>query len=238
MSFLEHLDELRSRLLRCFVVFVVAFGASWAVSDVLLAILLQPVREHLFGGGDIVYITITEPFSVYMRTSALAAIFLASPYFLWQVWAFVAPGLYPNERRLVLPFVASGTVLFAAGGYFGYRVATPVAARWLIALGEGFTAAITLRSAFQFESRIILGLGLVFELPVVIALLARLDVVTPAFLLRHFRTAVVIIAGLAAVLTPTGDIMTMTVFAGPMILLYLLGTAVAWTFRRRGPGRG
>jgi sec-independent protein translocase protein TatC len=133
---------------------------------------------------------------------------------------------------MVVPFLVFGTAFFVAGGVFAYLVAVPVAARWLIGLGESFTASLTLRSAFQFLSRIVLGLGLVFELPVVIALLARAGIVTPGFLMRHFRTAVLIIAVLAAILTPTGDIMTMSVFAGPMILLYLLGVGVAWAFAR------
>jgi sec-independent protein translocase protein TatC len=234
MSFLEHLDELRSRLLRSLVVFAIAFMACWLFSDRILVWLLRPIREHMFGGGDIVFIHITEPFAIYMKASALAGIFLASPYFLYQLWAFVAPGLYKSERRMVVPFLLFGTLFFITGGLFGYEVATPVAARWLLGLGEEFRANVTLRSAFQFQSRIMLGLGLVFELPVVIGLLARLGLVTPRFLLRHFRTAVLVIAILAAVLTPTGDIMTMAVFGAPMIGLYLLGIAVAWVFGRRG----
>jgi sec-independent protein translocase protein TatC len=232
MSFLEHLDELRSRLFKCALVFVVSFAVAWAFSDRLLEILLVPIREHLFEGGDIVFINITEPFTTYMKAAALAAVFVSSPFFLYQLWAFVSPGLYKRERRLVVPFLFFGTAFFVAGGYFGYKVAVPVAARWLINLGGNFTAALTLRSAFQFLSRILLGLGLVFEMPVVIALLSRAGLVTPRFLMRHFRTAVLIIAVLAAVLTPTGDIMTMSVFGGPMIVLYLLGVTVAWVFSR------
>jgi sec-independent protein translocase protein TatC len=232
MSFLEHLDELRSRLFKCALVFIVAFAVAWAFSDRLLSLLLAPIREHLFEGGEIVFIQITEPFTTYMKAAALTAVFVVSPYFLYQLWAFVSPGLYKRERVMVVPFLIFGTAFFVAGGVFAYMVAVPVAARWLIGLGESFTASLTLRSAFQFLSRIVLGLGLVFELPVVIALLARAGIVTPAFLMRHFRTAVLIIAVLAAILTPTGDIMTMSVFAGPMILLYLLGVGVAWTFAR------
>ena len=212
MSFLDHLDELRSRLFRSLVVFVVAFAVAWGFSDHLLRLFLAPIRDHLFDGGEIVFINITEPFAIYMKASALAAIFVASPYFLYQLWAFVAPGLYKRERRMVVPFLIFGTSFFVAGGIFGYMVAVPVAARWLIDLGEGFTANLTL--------------------PVVIALLSWAGVVTPGFLMRHFRTAVLIIAVLAAILTPTGDIMTMSVFAGPMILLYLLGVGVAWIFGR------
>ena len=131
---------------------------------------------------------------------------------------------------MLVPFLLFGTLFFVGGGVFGYLVATPVAAQWLLALGEDFTAKLTLRSAFQFQSSIILGMGVVFELPVLISLLSSMGLVTPRFLMRHFRTAVLIIAVLAAIITPTGDITTMIVFAGPMVLLYLLGVAVSWFF--------
>jgi len=214
-------------------VLVIAIGVCWTLSDWLLEVLLAPIREHMFEDGKIVFINILEPFAIKMKASALAAVFLASPYFLYQLWAFVAPGLYKRERRMVAPFLAFGTTFFVAGGIFGYAVATPVSARWLLGLGKDYTANLTLHSAFQFESHLILGLGLVFEMPVLIALLSAMGVVTPAFLMRHFRIAVLVIAVLSAVLTPTGDVLTMSVFGGPMILLYLLGVAVAWLFTRR-----
>ncbi len=235
MTFLDHLDELRSRLIRVAIAFVVAFAVCWAFSDHILELLLTPIRKHMFEGGEIVFINITEPFAIYVKASALGAIFLASPFFLYQLWAFVAPGMYKRERRMVAPFLIFGTTFFVAGGVFGYSVATSVAARWLLNLGENYTAQLTLRSAFQFESRIILGLGVVFEMPVVIALLSKMGLVSPGFLMRHFRIAVLVIAVLAAVITPTGDVMTMAVFGGPMILLYLLGVGVAWLFTRARP---
>jgi sec-independent protein translocase protein TatC len=233
MSLLSHLDELRSRLLRILVVYVVFLAACWTVSNFIVPFLLKPIRQHLFEGEDIVFINITEPFMIYMKASALAALFIASPYILHQIWAFVAPGLYRRERRLAIPFLVFGSLFFAAGGAFGYYVATPVAASWLIGLGEKFTANITLRSAFSFQSRVIIGMGVVFELPIVIFFLSRIGVVTPRFLMKHFRSAVLVIALLAAIITPTGDILTMSVFAGPMILLYLLGVAISWLTGKR-----
>ena len=236
MPLLDHLDELRSRLLRSVIFFVVAVGVCWTFSQALLEFLLVPIREHLYSGDEIVYLDLTEPFMVYMKASAVAALFVSMPYLLYQVWAFVAPGLYRHERRMAVPFLVFGSLFFAAGGAFGYYVATPVAARWLIELGQDFQANIRLRSAFDFETRLILGMGAVFELPIVIFFLARVGLVTPGFLLRHFRVAVLVIVILAAIITPTGDVLTMSVFAGPMILLYLLGVAVAWLFRpRSGP---
>jgi sec-independent protein translocase protein TatC len=226
MSILEHLDELRSRMFRTLIVFVVVLSVCWAFSEYILEFLLVPIRRHLIEGDEIVFITPVEPFMTYMKAAAILAIFVTAPYILYQVWAFVAPGLYKNERRMVIPFLFFGTLFFVAGGAFGYYVATPIASGWLIGLGKNFTAQITLRSAFQFESRVILAMGLVFELPVLMG-----------FLMRHFRTAVLIIAVLAAVLTPTGDMLTMSVFAGPMILLYLLGVSVSWLVLRKPVSR-
>ncbi len=228
MSFLEHLDELRSRLFRVAIVFVVFLAASWLVSDKILAFLLAPVREHLFTGGDIIFIALTEPFMVYMKASAIAALFLSAPFILFQFWGFVAPGLYKTERRAGALFIVLGTIFFVAGGAFGYYVALPLTAKWLLSLGSQFKAQLTLQSAFEFENRMLVGAGLVFEMPIIILVLSRFGIVTPGFLMRHFRMAVMIIAIAAAVITPSGDALTMSVFALPMIGLYLLGVAFAW----------
>jgi sec-independent protein translocase protein TatC len=232
MGFLEHLDELRSRLFRVAIVFVILLAGCWLVSDRILAYLLKPIREHLFNGGEIIFISITEPFMVYMKASAIAALFLSAPYVLWQVWGFVAPGLYKSERRAGAFFIIAGTLFFVAGGAFGYYVAMPMTAQWLISLGSQFKAQLTLESAFEFENRMLLGAGLVFEMPVVILVLARFGIVTPGFLMRHIRIAIMVIAITAAVVTPSGDALTMTVFALPMVALYLLGVGFAWLAAR------
>lgn len=232
MSFLEHLDELRSRLFRIAIVFVVLLAASWSVSDKILAFLMKPIREHLLTDGDIIFIALTEPFMVYMKASAIAALFLSAPYILWQFWGFVAPGLYKKERRAGSLFIIMGTLFFVAGGAFGYYVALPITARWLLSLGTQFKAQLTLQSAFEFESRMLLGAGLAFEMPIVILVLSRFGIVTPAFLLKHFRMAVMAIAISAAIITPSGDALTMAVFTLPMIGLYLLGIGFAWLAAR------
>jgi sec-independent protein translocase protein TatC len=232
MTFLEHLDELRSRLFRIAIVYVALLGAGWFVSDRILGFLMRPIRAHLFAGGDIIFISITEPFMVYMKASAIAALFASAPWILWQFWGFVAPGLYKKERRAAGIFIVMGTLFFVAGGAFGYYVAMPFTANWLINLGSQFKAQLTLESAFAFETRIMLGAGAVFEMPIVILLLARFGIVTPAFLLHHMRVAILVIAIAAAVITPSGDALTMSVFALPMIGLYLLGIAFAWLATR------
>jgi sec-independent protein translocase protein TatC len=234
MSILEHLDELRSRLFRAAIAFVVALSLCWTISGPVLEFLLRPIRRHLFEGGAITFINITEPFMIHVKASALLAVFISAPYVLYQIWSFVAPGLYKRERRLALPFLFFGTLFFVGGGAFGYYAAVPQAASWLIGLGEEYRASITLRSAFTFESRVILAMGAVFEMPILIFFLARLELVTAGFLLRHFKLAVLVIAVLAAVLTPTGDMVTMSFFVGPMVLLYLLGVGLAYFATPRG----
>jgi sec-independent protein translocase protein TatC len=219
MSLLEHLDELRSRLFRCGVVFVLVLAACWFFRKPILQFLVKPIEGHLAEGEKLAFIHMTEPFMIFIKASAIVALFLSAPYLLYQLWAFVAPGLYRRERSMFIPFLFFGTLFFVGGGAFGYYVATPVAAKWLIGLGEGFEATITLRSAFQFLSRVIIGMGAVFELPILIFFLSRIGVVTPGFLMRHFRTAVLLIAVLAAIITPTG----------------LLGVLVAWVFGKPGP---
>jgi len=233
MSLLQHLDELRSRLFKCALAFAVLFVVCWTFSARTLQFLLEPIQKNLFGGGEIIFINLTEPFMIYMKSSALAALFLGTPIFLYQMWQFVAPGLYKKERVMVVPLMFFGTLFFVGGGAFGYYVAVPVAAKWLIALGGDFTANLTLRSAFQFESKMLVGMGAVFEMPIVIFFLSRVGLVTPQFLWKHFRTAVLIMSIVAAIITPTGDMLTMSIFAGPMILLYLLGILVSWITARR-----
>ncbi len=232
MSFLEHLEELRKRLWWSAVGVAIAFAVALSYARAILDFFLKPIRP-LLGDTKPVFIELTEPFMLYMKVAFLASLFLASPIVLYQLWAFVSPGLYPRERRYALPFIFSGTVFFALGGAFGYTIGFPVACRFLLKVAEGFQPALRISTLFSFESKIILGLGLVFELPTLIALLARLGLITPGFLWRHFKYAILAIFIIAAVITPTPDVVTQCVFAGPMILLYLIGILFAHLFGRK-----
>ena len=239
MGFLEHLDELRKRLVWSLVAVVVTFALALTQARNILDFLLQPIRPML-GEQRPVFIELTEPFLLYMKVALLAALFLSAPFVLYQAWAFIAPGLYRHERRYALPFVLFSTLFFLAGGAFGYYVGFPMASRFLLGIGEGFAPALRISGLFGFQSRIILGLGVVFELPTVIYFLARLGLVTPGFLWRNFKYAVLIIFVIAAIITPTPDVVTQCVFAAPMLVLYLLGILVARVFGRprRGPEPG
>jgi sec-independent protein translocase protein TatC len=231
MGFLEHLDELRGRLLRSLLAVGLAFALALTKAKAILDFLLRPIRPYL-GDEKPVFIDLTEPFLLYMKVGFLASLFLAAPFVLYQVWAFIAPGLYPRERRYVVPFILFATIFFVAGGAFGYYIGFPMACRFLLGIAEGFRPALRISSLFAFESKIILGMGLVFELPTVIYFLARLGLITPRFLSKNFPYAVLIIFVLAAVITPTPDVVTQCIFAAPMILLYLLGILVAYVFGR------
>jgi len=231
MGFLEHLDELRKRLLWSLVAIVLAFAAALSQSKRILGFLLRPIRPML-GEDRPVFIDLTEPFLLYMKVALLAALFLSAPFVLYQAWAFIAPGLYPRERRYALPFVLFATVFFLAGGAFGYYIGFPVASKFLLGIADEFQPALRISSLFGFQSKIILGLGVVFELPTVIYFLARLGLVTPQFLWRNFKYAILIIFIVAAVITPTPDVVTQCIFAAPMILLYIAGILVAHIFGR------
>jgi sec-independent protein translocase protein TatC len=152
---------------------------------------------------------------------------------LTQVWLFIRPGLYRRERRLALPFIVFTTLFFLLGGYFGYRIAFPLVVRFLLGVGENFKQVVTIQSYLSMMSKILLGLGLVFEMPMLIFFFARLGLVTARKLIKWFRWAVLAIFVVAAIITPTPDVATQTVFAVPMILLYLLGVVVAALFGKK-----
>jgi sec-independent protein translocase protein TatC len=233
MSLLEHLEELRHRILRSLAAVLAAFLLCWAFSRHIFRFLSRPVYEHLPEGEKLVFLGITDPFLLYIKVALLAAVFVAAPFVLHQVWCFIAPGLYRHERRYTAAFVAFGTLLFLAGGAFAYFVAFPFAVEFLLGIGEDFKPAITGPGYLRFLMTVILGLGLMFELPMAIIFLARIGVVTPRFLMRHFRWAVLIIFIVAALITPTPDVLNLCLFALPTILLYLLGAGAAAVFAPR-----
>ncbi len=236
MSLLEHLEELRKRIARALLAVACGFVACWYFAKPIFAWLSRPLTQFLPAGDKLAFTGLVDPFMLYIKVALLAGLFLASPFVLYQVWMFVAPALYRNERRAAVPFLLATTAFFLAGGYFGYAVAFPMVCRFLLEVGSDFRQVVTVNEYFSMASKTILGLGLVFELPIIILFLARLGVVTHSFLLRYFRYAVVVIFVIAAIITPTPDMATQTVFAVPMIGLYLLGVLVAWLFgKKRAP---
>lgn len=233
MTWVEHLEELRRRLFLSAVTIFIAFIGCWYFSKPIFHWLQQPILEVLPPGDQLSYTDLISPFMLYIKVALLAALFVSSPIILTQVWLFLRPGLYKHERRLALPFIFFTTLFFLAGGYFGYEVAFPLVVTFLLGVAEDFKQVVTVQTYFSMISKILLGLGLVFELPMLILFLARLGIVTAGQLLRWFRWAILCIFILAAIITPTPDIATQTVFAVPMICLYMLGIVVAWLFGKK-----
>ena len=329
MSFLDHLDELRRRLVRSIIFVCVVFTACCFVSDYIYNFLARPVRaaladaqrrqlpsggitgneaalslssavendtgryvfadttklgqsvmpvgtsvaarvardaqgqlglftdEPIYAGGTIipkgvrlpfdlnaqpealpgiddrlVINTALEPFSLYVKVSLYAAVCLSVPFLLWQIWAFVAPGLYPHERGYAVPFVLLSSVFFVGGAAFAYYIIFPPAARYLLGLGEDFRLLLKANDYFDFIIFIMLGMGLIFQMPAVTYILARIGVVTAWLLVRIWKTSLIVIFIAAAVISPTSDVLNMMLFAAPMLVLYVISIFVAYIFGR------
>jgi sec-independent protein translocase protein TatC len=329
MSFLEHLDELRKRLIRSFVFVFVAASACWFVSDRIYSFLAAPVEralaeaqrrqvpiagqtgnetivplsslkendtgryvfaqetklgtslipagasvtarviknaqgqlglfsdEALYAGNTVIpkgvrlpselvgaetqfsgindkliVTTALEPFALYVKVSLYAAICLSVPFLLWQIWAFVAPGLYPHERAYVTPFIALSSISFLLGAAFAYYVIFPPAARYLLGLGSDFRLLLKADDYFDFIILVMLGMGIVFQMPAITYVLARIGLVTARLMVKIWKTSLIVILIAAAVLSPTNDIPNMLLFAAPMLVLYIVSIFVAWIFGR------
>ena len=329
MSFLEHLDELRRRLIRSFIFIFVATSVCWFFSDRIYSFLAVPVEralaeaqrrqvpiagltgsekivgmtslkenetgryvfpeetklgtslipsgasvtarvakdaqsqlglftdEPLYAGNTVIpkgvrlpidlgaaaqtssgindkliVTTALEPFSLYIKVSLYAAISLSIPFLLWQVWAFVSPGLYPHERAYVTPFIALSSISFVMGAAFAYYVIFPPAAKYLLGLGQDFRLLLKADDYFDFIIIVMLGMGVVFQMPAITYVLARIGLVTARLLIRIWRTSLIVILIAAAVLSPTNDIPNMLLFAAPMLALYVVSIFVAWIFSK------
>jgi sec-independent protein translocase protein TatC len=329
MSFLEHLDELRRRLIRSFIFIFVATSVCWFFSDRIYSFLAVPVEralaeaqrrqvpiagltgsekivgmtslkeneigryvfpeetklgtslipsgasvtarvakdaqgqlglftdEPLYAGNTVIpkgvrlpidlgasaqtssgindkliVTTALEPFSLYIKVSLYAAISLSIPFLLWQVWAFVSPGLYPHERAYVTPFIALSSISFVMGAAFAYYVIFPPAAKYLLGLGQDFRLLLKADDYFDFIIIVMLGMGVVFQMPAITYVLARIGLVTARLLIKIWRTSLIVILIAAAVLSPTNDIPNMLLFAAPMLVLYVVSIFVAWIFSK------
>jgi sec-independent protein translocase protein TatC len=234
MSLIDHLEELRKRIMWSIVSLAVTFGPCWAYREEIVEFLSRPLRTAQ-PDLKLSFLKVTDPFILYFKVAGLACLFLASPFILYQFWQFVAPGLYRKEKMYAVPFILSATFFFIAGGAFGYYLAFPAAVQFLLGMGKQFTAVITIDSYFSFLITVILGLGLMFEMPIVILVLAMIGVVSPKFLLRQWRYAVVIIFIVAAIVTPTPDVVNLCLWALPGCGLYFLGVGAAFMVAPKKP---
>jgi sec-independent protein translocase protein TatC len=232
MSFLEHLEELRSRIMKALMGLGIAFALSLTFAQWLFDIIRQPASAALMNLGyseseaTLIYTKPMEAFFIiWMKLPLLMSLFLASPWLLYQVWAFVAPGLYKRDRRLAAPFILTAAGLFITGGLFAYFVAFRFGLTFLLGVGRdvGVRPMISVSEYFDIFVNVILGVGVVFELPVLIFFVILLRLVSARFLVTHSRYAVLVIIIIAAVITPTPDVFNLMLFAAPMVLLYFIG---------------
>ena len=235
MSFLEHLEELRRRLIYAVAGLGVAFVASLSFSEWLWNIVRQPATAALTNLGytdtNLVYTSPMEGFSIiWVKLPLVVGMFLASPWLLYQVWAFVAPGLYKRERRFAAPFIICSAGLFILGGLFAYFVAFRFGLTFLLGIGKdvGVRPMITITEYFDIFVNVILGIAVVFELPILIFFLTLLRIASPRFLMNNARYAVLGIVVLAAVITPTPDVVNLMLFSVPMVLLYFVGVFASY----------
>ena len=231
MGFLDHLEELRRRILYSIVAVAVGFFACWGYAEKIYEIMQRPIMDALHHNGlseKLVYLNPTEPFNLYIKVGAMAGLFVASPFVLYQIWLFISPGLYRHEKRYVMPFMFSTVGLFLAGGYFGYKLVYPQALEFLISYGKQFQPMITIGEYTDLFLTIIIGMGVIFEMPILVFFLALMGIVNAGWMWRNLRYSILVIFIIAAIVTPTTDILNMCIFAAPMVALYVLSITIAW----------
>ena len=236
MSFLDHLDELRRRLIIAVVAILVGMAASFFFIKRIVAFVMDPLYALLPAGGTFMSTEMTEGFMLYMKIAALCGLLIASPVVLSQVWLFVAPGLYSHEKRFAIPFVFLGTFFFLLGAAFSHYFVFPFAFGFF-ANFFGTDTYIkfmpTIGPLFAAYVKMLLAMGLVFQLPTVVFFLARMGMVTARWLIKQTKYAVLIIFVVAAIITPGPDVVSQTLVAGPMMLLYGVSIAIAWLFGKK-----
>ena len=226
MSLMEHLDELRRRIVHSALYLFGGFIVAYYFHERLYGFVEAPLdRLHI----KLNYTHPMDPLNLYLQVSLIGGAIIASPFILYQVWLFIAPGLYQRERRFVVPFMVATVGLFLTGAFFGYWYVLPGALKILIVdFGSKFNSIITIEEYTGFFMSVILGLGISFEMPVLIFFLAMFGIVSPAFLWKNIRYAILAVFLVAAIITPSPDPWTMCIYAIPMLVLYLIGIGVAW----------
>ncbi len=226
MSLMEHLTELRKRLIHAVVYLLIGFAVAYAFHERLYGIVQAPLDKlHI----PLNFTHPTDGLNLYLKTSLVGGAILASPFILYQVWLFISPGMYSHEKRYVWPFMSATIGLFLAGAWFGYHYVLPGAIKVLVLdFGKRFHPILTIDDYTGFFLAVILGLGITFELPILIFFLALFGIVDAKFLIKHIRYAILIIFVVAAIICPTPDPVGMTLFATPMLALYMIGVGVAF----------
>jgi sec-independent protein translocase protein TatC len=233
MTFLEHLDELRKRITHAVVALLVGFLIAFAFIDQITAFVYARLTADI-PGGSFIYTDPGEAFFIWIKIAAIAGLLISSPYVMWQIWLFIAPGLYANEKKLAIPFVVFASTLFVSGAAFSHYILFPFAWAFFASFSNEFvTFTPRIEPVFSLYVKLLLALGLIFQLPMLIFVLARFGMVTAKFLIRNFKYAILIIFITAAVVTPDGSMVVQVVMAAPMIVLYIMSIGVAWLFGKK-----
>ena len=236
MPFTSHLEELRTRIIRIMIAAAIGFGGCWYFKEWLFQIITRPLYQVLPPNSFMIYTSLPEAFFNYMKISFYGSLFLTSPYILYQLWKFISPGLYKSEKKYMIPFVISSTILFICGILFGYYLALPPAFSFFVEFSSDFLKPMfSLREYLSLSLKLLLAFGVSFELPVVIFFLARIGVVSSKMLSRNRRYAILIIFIAAAILTPSPDALTQIIMAIPLMGLYEIGIIVAKLAEKKRP---
>ncbi|MFH2044423.1 MAG: twin-arginine translocase subunit TatC [Pseudomonadota bacterium] len=234
ISFTDHLTELRKRLIICFIAIGVGFALTYGVKEKIFEILTLPLIHEMKAGDKMIFTGLSEAFFIYMKLSLYAGIAIASPVVFYQIWVFVAPGLYHDEKRHVFPIVLFSVFFFAGGILFCYFIVFPVAIKFFLGFASDTIQALpSMNEYLQFATKMLLGFGLVFQLPLVIIFLAKLGIVTVEFLRKNRKYAILLIFIVAALLTPTPDVFNQLLMAVPLMFLYEVSILGAVFFEKK-----
>lgn len=234
MTLSDHLVELRTRLIRCAVAVLLGFFVCYYFSEDLFNWLATPLYEALPVGSHLIYTDVTEAFFTFMKVSFIASIFFVSPYIFYQLWAFISPGLYSEEKKIIIPIAIVSGFCFVGGAAFGYQYVFPVGFKFLVGyVGPNIMPMPSLKEYLDFAFKLLFAFGLIFELPVFILFLARIGIVTPQWLAKQRRYWIILAFIIGAVLTPGPDIFSQLMMAAPLIILYEVGIIVARLFGKK-----
>lgn len=237
MTFLEHLEDLRKRIFLSVAALLAAVFPAYAFSKDIFNFLSRPLTQFLPEGTRMVFLRVTDPFMVYIKVAFVSALFFVCPFIFYQLWLFIAPGLYQKEKKYVIPFVLFTSVFFIGGALFAYYVAYPFACRFFLDLGSEFQPNISVNEYFGLTIKMLLGIGLVFEMPTLIFFLSKMGVVTSRWMIKNFKYAVLVIFIIAAVITPSADMVNQLILAVPMLILYVFSILIAFLFGRERKDR-
>jgi sec-independent protein translocase protein TatC len=234
MSFLEHLDELRKRIIRALLSLCVGVAIAAVFLEDILNFVMRPLSATLPPGASFIFTYPTEAFMLRIRIALIAGLFVATPLIFWQVWQFVAPALYAKERRYAIPFVTLSSVGFIGGAAFSHYVAFPLMWRFFSSFSDDMIVFMPrIEDTFSMYMRMLLGMAAVFQMPAMVFFMARMGVITARWMIRQFKYAVLVIVVIAAIITPSSDVASQMIVAGPMVVLYLMSIAIAWVFGKK-----